>query len=183
MKSDGHSWFPLASWLLIGAAWIWFIFALIYLTDVACPFGAVGVLGGSGLLLAVGWLFRTAAWPLPLSRVAFLCWLSVPFAGLLGCLLVLTGWGLTLRVMLSEAALSSRAASAIAEGAPDWKPSLVGLFDVDEVQVFDGGVYFYTTWSYLNRHGVARLSPGRALAPRTSVHHLYGPWYTFTWRF
>jgi hypothetical protein len=103
--------------------------------------------------------------------------------GVLGCALLVTDRGLALRVVLSEAALSEYAGAVVAAGVTDGRPGRVGLFWVDEVSVYDGGVYFYTTWSFLNRHGVAYLPPGTAPAPRISVQQLYGPWYSFEWRF
>jgi hypothetical protein len=94
-----------------------------------------------------------------------------------------TDLGLTLRVALCEAALRDYAAKVSAEGVRDEPPRWVGLFQVEEATVFDRGVYLYTSWSFLNRHGVAHLPPGSKPAPRTSLRHLYGSWYSFEWRF
>jgi hypothetical protein len=180
MASEYLPRYPFLARLLTGAAWLWCFFALVYFTDAACPFTVFGAMALSGLLIGAVWSIQTAIWPHLIRRLP---WLSVPPAGLLACALLLTDWGLALRVTLSETALNSRAADAIAAGIPDRIPRYVGLFHVDEVQVFDGGVYFYTTWSFLNRHGVARLPEGSRPAPRTSVQHLHGSWYSFEWRF
>ena len=110
-------------------------------------------------------------------------WFSVPFAGALAIGLALTDWGLMLRVALCEAELADYAATVSAEGLPADLPGRVGLFHVDWVTTYDGGVYFYTATSFLNRHGVAHLPPGSKPAPRTFVRHLYGRWYRFDWLF
>ncbi len=175
---------PIPAWVLIGASWVWFLFALIYFTDVACPFNVFLVLGGSGLGLGVVWLVLTAVWPHLIRHSVCAVWLTVPAAGLLGSALLLTSWGLLVRVALSETTLRKCAANAAAAGGvPDEFPEMVGLFWVEDVRVDGGGVYFYTSRSFLNRHGVAYLPPGSASVPRISVCHLYGSWYSFEWRF
>jgi hypothetical protein len=174
---------PLPVWLVTCASWIWFLFALLYFTDAACPFTAFLALAGSGFLLGVAWFVLTAVWPHLVRYPACFLWLTVPLVGLLACVLLLTGIGFVLRVALSEGALRECVANTAAAGGPKGGPSRVGLFQVEEVMVYREGVYFYTTWGFLDRHGVAYLPPGSELAPRIGVRHLYGRWYSFKWRF
>jgi hypothetical protein len=171
---------PLSAWLLVCAGWVWFLFAVVYFTDAACSFTAFLAVASSGVFLGFLWMSFSTLVPRLLRRYV---WLSVPFAGALAAGLALTDWGLTLRVALCEAELADYVAKVSAGGLPENAPGRVGLFHVDEVTTYDGGVYFYTSRSFLNRHGVAHLPPGAKSAPRTSVSHLCGRWYSFEWHF
>ena len=76
------------AWLLTGAAWIWFLLELVYFTDAGCPLLAFVALAGSGFALGSGWVIQTVVWLQLLRRSARFLWLSVPLAGLLGCVLL-----------------------------------------------------------------------------------------------
>ena len=109
--------------------------------------------------------------------------MAVPTAGALGFALAVTDWGLALRVALCEGTLCSYVDGVLPGAKPDRTPRWVGLFRVEETQEYGGAVYLYTSRSFLNRHGVAYIPPGGNPAPRIGVHHLYGSWYSFVWRF
>jgi hypothetical protein len=171
---------PLAARVLAGGTWVWLLFAVVHFTDAACSVFAFFDVAATGLVLGFLWISFTALDPWLLRRYV---WLSVPFAGALAVGLALTDWGLVLRVALCEADLADCAATVSAGRLPEDLPGRVGLFHVDWVTRYDGGVYFYTSTSFLNRHGVAHLPPGAKPAPRTSIRHLYGRWYSFEWFF
>jgi hypothetical protein len=164
------------------AAWLWLAVAIPSLTDAACNFFLWLLLAASGGSLGVAWLALTCAKPSLLRPPAGAWWLAVPAAGALGVGLLVTDLGLRLRVALCEDSLS-RLVAAVKPGEQDHEPRWVGLFQVQEVHEYQGGVYLFTSQSWLNRHGVAYLPDGAPVEPRMSVCHLYGPWYSFDWFF
>jgi hypothetical protein len=174
--------FRFAVRVLVVACWVWLLFALIYFTDAACPFPICLAMLGSGLLIGFVWIGLSALWPWLFRRPTRMVWLSVPAAGFLG-LLCLSDLALALRVKLCEGALSEYVAGVAANGEPPQTEIAVGLFQVRYTQAYDGGVYLFTSQGFLNQHGIAHLSPNSKPPPRISVRHLYGPWYTFMWRF
>ncbi len=125
------------------------------------------------------WLIFTLLHPMLLSRAIAPIWLTVPLAGLLGIVLVTTEVGLLARVALSDTALRKHIAKAQPAAPQCW----VGLFQVEESRSYDGGVYLFTSHSWLNRHGVAHIPAGSKIAPRIRVRHLYGEWFRFEWKF
>ena len=169
-----------------GPAANWLRLAMVHLRDCVphrrCMlFHNVFLASCAGLLIGVLWLICSALYPRLFSKALAPIWLTVPAAGLMGVLLAATDVGLLLRVVLSERALRNDIAQApqLDPVTPHW----VGLFHVEESRSFDGGVYFYTSHSWLNRHGVAQVPAGSKTAPRTRLRHLYGDWYSFEWRF
>src|SRR6266550_5211472 len=114
---------------VVAAAWLWLLAGLPFFTNAACNFEALVLLGGTGLLIGIAWLIVTFSWSPPLRSWS---WLSVPFAGLVGVLLLVTDWGFALRVVLSEDALSHYVASVPPGEKSDRTPRRVGLFWVDE---------------------------------------------------
>jgi hypothetical protein len=110
-------------------------------------------------------------------------WLAVPATAIFGAALQVADVGLTLRVALCEDSLDRFVATVKPGGKGDHEPRWVGLFRVDYVQEYEGGVYLFTSDSFINQNGVAHLPNGAPVAPRMRVRHLYGPWYNFEWRF
>jgi hypothetical protein len=174
---------PMALRLFVVLAWLWFLLAIPFVTDAACRFDAFLLLAWSGGLIGFVWLVVTLVYPALLKRPTRLRWLSVPLAGLLVVVLMVTGWGLLVRVFLCEGSLQDSVANVPANSEADWSPRRVGLFWVEDVKEYDGGVYLFTTQSFVSRHGVAHIPDGIQVAPRVSVRHLYGSWYSFEWRF
>jgi hypothetical protein len=175
---------PLFSPRLIAAfAWLWLIAGIPFLTDAACNFMLELLLGVSGYTIGVVWVIFSWQRPALLLRPVRAWWLSVPVCGALGLTLLITDWDLALRVALCEDSLGEFVANVQPGAATDLTPHWVGLFYVEQVQEYQGGVYLFTSRSFLNRHGVAHIPPGVGVAPRMRVDHLYGPWYNFEWRF
>jgi hypothetical protein len=171
-------------WLLVSAAWSWLLIALLCLTDPAWNLFFFCGLAASGCFLAFAWIVGTIYQPSLLRRPWGPWWLSVPFAGALGLLLVATGWGLALRVALSEASLNDYVTNVQAVLESGREPRWVGLFRVEEAQQYGSAVYLYTGSSFLDRHGIAYVPPGSSAPGRISLdRHIYGPWHAFTWRF
>jgi hypothetical protein len=167
-------------------AWLWLLLAIPSLTDVASSFVA-------GSLLAVGWLVFALAWLLlPLFRPGALgspagkqWYLGAAAAGVLGLLLAFTDVGLRLRVAASEPPLRAYAAAVPPGGYGSLhEPHRVGLFLVDGTEERDGVILLYTSAGFLDRYGVA-YNPGAKPLPagRRQLRHLYGPWYSFRWKF
>jgi len=173
---------PLAARLIIVGGWAWLLLALIYFTDAACQIFIFLAIGVGGIIIGAVWIALSFMWPRLLRRPARKVWLSVPLASLLG-LLSLSNLGLVLRIKLCEGALSEYVANVSANGVPAEPDEWVGLFKVDDTWVYDGGVYLFTSTSFLNHHGVAHLPPGSKPPGRITVRHLYGSWYSFMWFF
>src|SRR5262245_56362112 len=129
---------PLSAWLLVCAGWVWFFFAVVNFTDAACSFITFLALAGSGVVLGFLWMSFSAFTPRFLRRPV---WLSIPFAPALALGLALTDLDLALRVALCERDLADYVAAVSAEGLPEDLPGRVGLFHVDWVTTYDGGVY------------------------------------------
>jgi hypothetical protein len=181
MGSDSSSKYPLLARALIVGAWAWFAVALVFYTDGNCYFFGDFVFAGGGLALGLGWIVGTSIGPDLLRRFA---WLSVPASGLLGCTLLLTGWGMALRLALCEDDLRARAESALAAWAPESTPSQVGLFEVKQIWTYNGGVYLVTGSCWMDENGIAYFPSGAPPAQsKTSYRRLFGPWYKFTSRF
>ena len=121
--------------------------------------------------------------PSVLSAKVRLWWLSVPFVGTLGLALVATDEALALRVSMSETALV-RYVKAIPAGIDrERTQQWIGLFYVDQTDVRDGAVYFYTSTSLFDRYGVVYMPHHGGPAQGFRVHQLYGSWYRFKWKF
>ncbi len=171
--------------VLAAMTWLWFLAALPFLTDAACNFLMAGVLAISWMILALAWvcalLMRHS---LLNSASARRWWLSAGLAGLLGLLLVYTDLGLLLRVALSERELNAYNA-AVPSGTRNIIHSnrQVGLFLVDGTEEINGVVVLYTSSSFLDRHGVVFVPDGAIPPSDLSTRHLFGPWYSFRWRF
>src|SRR5262245_58994079 len=113
----------LPSRLFACLAWLWLLIGLPFFTDATCHFPAFLFLGGTGFLLAIMWAAFTVAWPALLRSPNRKYWLSIPLAGALGLLLLQTDWDLTLRIWLSERALSDYVAKTPPESndrIPRW---------------------------------------------------------------
>jgi hypothetical protein len=179
---------PLSPRLLAALAWMWLAAALPFLTDAACDFPAMLVLGGSWLVLYADWVVmpRTSA-KFKRSWSGKLWWLSAAAAGALGFLLAVTPIGLITRVALCERSLANYATKVPPDGGEFLHDSrLVGLFLVDGELRERGVVLLYTSHGFLCRRGVAYVPPGTDPLPRIPRHHLehlYGPWYWFNWHF
>jgi hypothetical protein len=174
---------PVATWPIVAAAWVWLPFAVVYLTDAACPIHVEILLFLTGATLAVAWLILTA-WSFTYFRKALpFGWFSVPLIGAFAMTVGSTDFGFTARVVLSETALQRYVESLPPGDMTDRTPQSVGLFHVHETEKYDGAVYLYTSSGLLNQNGVAYKPPGSQPAPRMRVWHLYGPWYSFEWRF
>lgn len=178
------SWSPMS--LLVALAWLWLVTVLPFVTDAACNMFIGFALAVSWMLLALVWLcVPLFAYPSLRSPRRRSYWLSAGLAGLLGLLLAFNNVGLQLRVALSERWLVEYVATV----PPGTRESLhpfrrVGLFWVDGTEEKDGVVLLYTSTSFLNRYGVAHVPDGAT--PPThlrNVRHLFGPWYSFEWKF
>lgn len=184
MSTEANPRFPYPALIVVGVAWNWFALALFYLTDSACPFLAAGVLLCTGPLIGILWLAASCYWPCRLFVGPKLAvWLSVPAAGALAVALATSDAGFRARVALSEKALARHVDRVAAAGAGDNNPHQVGLFHVYNTQFYNGGVYLFTSSSFINCHGVAHIPPGSKVAPRFWVRRLYGDWYGFEWKF
>jgi hypothetical protein len=182
MAKDVSSCFPVSARILLRVAWLWFAVAVVYLTDAACFFMTFFALLGSGMVIGFVWVIFTHLWPRLLSKPIRRFWLSIPLAGVLAVILA-TDIGLLLRVSLCDRVLRDHVTSVAPHGVKEEQSRWIGLFQVDETRVYDGGVYLYTSHSWLNRHGIAHIPVGSKLAPRTNLRHLYGQWFSFEWRF
>src|SRR5262249_6436668 len=173
---------PLTARILIGITSLWFAFAVVYLTDAACDFTIFFALLCSGIAIGFVWVIITLLSHRLRTKPSCL-WFSVPLGGAVASVLAVRGAGLALRVYLCDGALGEYVVSVPPEGIRKEQAQWIGLFRVEEATVCDGGVYLYTSQSWLNRHGVAHIPIGSKVAPRTSVQHLYGQWFRFEWRF
>ena len=183
MEPDVSLRFPLLARLVVGLAWGWFAFAILWLTDAACMLLNLLALVGCGFLIGLFWIVVTAIWPYLLRRPFCIVWFTVPLVGMIGVGLACTDVGLRTRVMLCEWALAADVERVRAEGVQAEHTRTVGLFTVEDTRTYDDGVYLFTSQSFMNWHGVAHIPRGSRVAPRMSVRHLYGQWYSFEWRF
>jgi hypothetical protein len=166
-------------------AWLLLICAIPFLTDAAIDLIAFFVLGAADFFLAVTWMMITFLTRVPLRyRVHDWSWLSFLVAGYLGLVLATTNWGFAVRVALSEAALREYIAQVPA-GAEEWHEARkIGLFNVRKTSEQAGAVFLHTSTSFLNEHGVAYVPGGQIPPGRIRLRgHLYGPWYSFEWKF
>jgi hypothetical protein len=171
--------------VLAAMAWLWLLAALPFLTDAACQFPVAGVLAITWMILALAWLCGLLlAQSVLRSSSARRWWLSAGLAGLLGLLLAFTDVGFLLRVAISERALNAYVA-AVPAGTTNAIHSIrqVGLFLVDGTEESNGVVVLYTSSSFLDRQGVAFVPEGVIPPQHLSMKHLFGPWYSFRWRF
>jgi hypothetical protein len=169
--------------LLVAFTWLCLLLAVLFLSEPAHNFVAMLFLGASGLVIGTTWLIFTVVKPQLLSSTSRRWWLTVPLAGGLGVVLLITNWGLALRIALCESTLHNHIAGLSAGSNVQRRPERIGLFRFEEVEEYQGSVYFYTGSGFLNRYGLAYIPPGQRPAPWMSVRHVYGPWYTFEWRF
>jgi hypothetical protein len=171
-------------WVVVGLAALWLVIALPFFTDAACSLFVLMLLGCGGVFVGLLWIRMTIKKPSLLRAPARRWWLCVPLVAVLGFFLLVTDWGLALRVVLCERALTQYVASLPDDAAPDSTPCRVGLFWVNKTKVYRGDVHLYTSHSFLNEHGMAYIPTGiRSPAPRIRVKHLYGNWYRFEWKF
>jgi hypothetical protein len=174
--------------LLAVFAWIWLLVAIPFLTDAASPFPIGCGLALSWFALAVAW------WTMPFVSAGGIFskpwrqhWLLAGIAGALGLCLAFTNIGLIARLYLCDRQLAAYATS-FAPGAREVDrddPAIIGLFNVEETEEYQGAVYLYMGWGFLDRGGLVYF-PGIGAPPnpgRISTHHLYGPWHRFRWRF
>jgi hypothetical protein len=168
---------------LFAVAVVWLSFAVFYLTDASCNFYPAIFLTGSGVLIGSTWLALSVADWANFRRPYAKWWLAVPLFLLAGVALSATDQDLALRVVLCENALNDAVAEVQADSTVQWKTHRVGLFQVHDVREYFGGVYFFTSQSFIDHEGVARIPAGAPVAPRMRVRHLYGDWYVFVWRF
>ncbi len=143
-------------------------------------------LAGSWLLLAIAWLcLPVISGSFLHSRAGKAWYLSAALAGLVGFLFAFTDLGLKLRIALCESRLTAYAANV----GPETSETLhgarrVGLFEVDGTEERAGVVLLYTSRSWLNRHGLAYNPQGKQIQGRfRPLQRLYGPWYSFEWKF
>jgi hypothetical protein len=182
-RSEHPSWLAAAR-LLVGTAWLWLLVVLPFITDAACSWLLWPFLAGSGIVVGVIWFPITAAEPRLLRLRRIWWWASVPLVGVLAVLLQIGDLGLTARVFLCEAQLNHYIAEVQPGAGHDCTARRVGLFSVDKTQIYsNGAVYFFTSQSFLNSHGVAYVPEGVGAASRMSLRRLYGCWCRFDWRF
>jgi hypothetical protein len=175
-------------WVLALLAWLWLILALPFVTDASCNMFVGFVLAASWMLLAAIWLiqvFISAAVRGSWSGRSW--WMASGFAIWLGILFAWTDVGLIIRIKFCESSLASYASQVPPEGGQSGhNPQLVGLFLVDGEENREGIVFLYTSRAFINREGVAYVPEGVTPKERVSrrrLHHLYGPWYWFSWKF
>jgi hypothetical protein len=145
--------------------WLWLLVATPFLTDANCFFPIALPLAASWLVLGAAWLLLPFVSPGSISSRAGRRWYVATAAS--------DPW---VRTYVADVAPGTR--DALHE--PRW----VGLFRVNGTEEYDGVVMLYTGWDFLNRQGVAHVLPGKS-PPEwfRRVRHLYGPWYTFEWKF
>lgn len=169
-------------WLVVALAWLW-LFGVVVHSSGNSDFNLFTFLCLAGFLLAIVWIIISSLNWANLWKSARKRWLSVPLAGALGLVFIISSdWLLMARVKLCEDRLSSYVAG-IAPGTDDRQTRWVGLMRVQETKECEGGVYLYTGNEFLDRVGLAYLPPGARPAGRIRVQHLYGPWYSFVWHF
>jgi hypothetical protein len=164
-------------------AWLWLLIAVPFVSEPHHNLFAMLFLGASGFCIGMTWVLYSVTWPQFLSQPSRKWWLSIPLAGSLGVALLFSNYGLALRIMLCENSLREYIATVPPGQPADGKVQWIGLFRVEEVTEYQGAVYFYTGAGFLDRSGLAYIPPGLLPTPKIRVHHLYGPWYTFVWRF
>jgi hypothetical protein len=169
--------------MLVGLAWLWFLAAMVFLTDPGCDFRVFLLVGFSGFFIGIMWLVMTILNRSLIFGTVPKRWLSVPLAGILAQLFLVTDWGITLRVRSCEGQLNSYVASVPA-GTDDQTPRWIGLFRIEETVEHDGAVYLYTGHPFIDRAGVAYIPPGTKLAGGIRAdRRLHGDWYSFIWKF
>lgn len=172
---------------IVLAGWLWFIAALPQFTDASIDFFPGIVLFLSGPVIALVWLVYPVANPkmFRATRWEWATYLSVPVAGLLPVLLLVTGWGFAVRVAVSEPILTEFA-EAVREGRDVVKrgdpPRRVGLFLVMEARNDEREVIIITSRGFLDGLGLAYCPEGPPDPPRGHAH-LEGPWYWFQDKF
>jgi hypothetical protein len=153
---------PVIGWRLMAAAsLLWLLATLPFVTDAGPGFLEPLALGMAGLVIGLAWVIRTAACPPKVWSAEAAWWLSVPASGAIAFGLLATDHGLALRTRLCESRLTGFVAEVAGQDQADWTPRWVGLFYVDEVQEYEGGVYLFTSGGFLNRNGIAHIPPAR----------------------
>ena len=112
----------------IGLTWLWFTLAMICLTDAACFFTTFLALLGSGTAIGFVWVIVTLLCHRLRTKPSGL-WFSIPLAGALAAVLVVTSAGLALRVYLCDGALGEFVASVPPQGIGKSNPSGSAYFE------------------------------------------------------
>ena len=162
---------------------LWLVAALPYVTNAACDFWPSILLSGSGFLIGSTWLALSVFARWYFQRPPVVWWLSVPILLSTGIILAWTDEDLALRVAWSEDSLNRTVTAVRNEPDNDWHGRRVGTFWVNRVEEYLGGVYLFTSQSFIDCEGIARIPPGTPVAHRMRVRHLYGEWYAFVWHF
>jgi hypothetical protein len=111
-------------------------------------------------------------------------WLLAGIAVACGSSLGISDFGLKARLAVCEPWLADYV-TAVAPGTVRKERVMVCLFRVDETKEYQGAVYLYMGWGFMEREGLVYF-PGAGKPPnpgRIRTEHLYGPWYRFRWRF
>jgi hypothetical protein len=171
-----------------GLSWSWLIIFLPGLTNVGMGFMAEWVFMHACPFFAILWVIATVAmfWDYQLPSRAAVCWWLVANAALiLVAVLLITHVGVSIRTRISEPWLDEKVAMANQGVQFSREPCTVGLFQVEEIWVHQGAVYFFTgDYGLLDQAGIAFIPNGADPLGRTRVlRHLYGDWYSFVWRF
>ena len=174
------AWGTLSTFYLASLAWL--LLSLPYLTDAGVDFYAWLIIAGGFVVIGGGWTLFFVLRLLTL-RAPSAWWLVPPLALAAGYAIGTTDAGLALRLALCEPRLRAYAEAVPPGDAVAHEPERVGLFSVDEAWEHEGAVYLFTSWGFLNRHGVAYNPDGARPPERIRTHHLFGPWYQFTWGF
>jgi hypothetical protein len=177
-----------AAWVFAILAWSWLLFFLPDFTGVGIGLDVFLMLATSLLCLGVLWIAVTAFVFLPTasaSRATVSWWVTANSPFVLAFVLVGTDVGLISRVHMSEPWLEERVAQVQRGDANALEGSNVGLFRIERACEYHGVTYFFTSGHGLfDACGIAFVPDGREISGRFRlIRHLFGPWYTFWWKF
>jgi hypothetical protein len=111
-------------------------------------------------------------------------WLVAPLIVVATAAVIQLDGPLVLRFRLSEPAMTRFAKRTLDKTSPG-SPGRIGLYEVDRVETFDGGLRFTVAGTgFIDGAGFAYSPRGRPTdGPDNSYDHLDGPWYLWFWHF